>query len=553
MGQKIHPYGLRLGIITDWKSRWYSEKDYALLVNEDNRIRKYLLGELTRGAVSRIDIERLGDRKVQIDIHTGRPGVVIGRGGSEADRLRAGLEELSGRQVKFNVIEVANPELDATLLARSVADQLEGRVAFRRAMKRAVSTALKAGAEGVRIQASGRLGGSDMGRREWYLEGRVPLHTLRADVDYGTAVARTSVGAVGIKCWVYKGDILTSGGLRSDKISAEARLAAGGPAQRRRSARSRAETAAGDTVGGKRLIEAGGGKRTVEAGGGKRLIEAGGGKRKATAADAAAEFAAAREEAEEVDQGIVAESVESPEPGVEGPESGVEGPESRVESQEPGVESPESGVESPESGVESPESGVESPDAEEVVATESLLETSPGEDAVTSEASAEEAADMVEASAEEAADMVEASAEEAANMAPEEVVATESLLETSPGEDAVTSEAPAEEARDTAHEEDASPGMWRVTDGGEPPAEFTIKGKGSSKLYHRSDSSMYGRTKADVWFKTEEDAVAAGFKIAKTHPKSRESTVESQEQEDTPDSGLSTQDSSDSDSEGGAG
>ncbi|MCH8990238.1 MAG: 30S ribosomal protein S3 [Acidobacteria bacterium] len=198
MGQKIHPYGLRLGIITDWKSRWYSEKDYALLVNEDHRIRKYLLDELKRGAVSRIDIERLGDKKVQIDIHTGRPGVVIGRGGSEADRLRAGLEKLSGRQVKFNVIEVANPELDATLLARSVADQLEGRVAFRRAMKRAVSTALKAGAEGVRIQASGRLGGSDMGRREWYLEGRVPLHTLRADVDYGTAVARPSVGAVGI-------------------------------------------------------------------------------------------------------------------------------------------------------------------------------------------------------------------------------------------------------------------------------------------------------------------------------------------------------------------
>ena len=481
MGQKIHPYGLRLGIITDWKSRWYSEKDYALLVNEDNRIRKYLLGELTRGAVSRIDIERLGDRKVQIDIHTGRPGVVIGRGGSEADRLRAGLEELSGRQVKFNVIEVANPELDATLLARSVADQLEGRVAFRRAMKRAVSTALKAGAEGVRIQASGRLGGSDMGRREWYLEGRVPLHTLRADVDYGTAVARTSVGAVGIKCWVYKGDILTSGGLRSDKISAEARLAAGGPAQRRRSARSRAETAAGDTVGGKRLIEAGGGKRTVEAGGGKRLIEAGGGKRKATAADAAAEFAAAREEAEEVDQGIVAESVESP------------------------------------------ESRVESPDAEEEIATESLLETSPGEDAVTSEASAEEAADMVEASAEEAADMVEAPAEAAADMA----------------------------AKDTAPQDATPEGSWRGD--GEPPAEFTIKGKDSSKLYHRSDSSMYGRTKADVWFKTEEDAVAAGFKMAKTHPKSRESTVESQEQEDTPDSGLSTQDSSDSDSEGGAG
>ncbi len=475
MGQKIHPYGLRLGIITDWKSRWYSEKDYALLVNEDNRIRKYLLGELTRGAVSRIDIERLGDRKVQIDIHTGRPGVVIGRGGSEADRLRAGLEKLSGRQVKFNVIEVANPELDATLLARSVADQLEGRVAFRRAMKRAVSTALKAGAEGVRIQASGRLGGSDMGRREWYLEGRVPLHTLRADVDYGTAVARTSVGAVGIKCWVYKGDILTSGGLRSDKISAEARLAAGGPAQRRRSARSRAETAAGDKVGGKRLIEAGGGKRTVEAGGGKRLIEAGGGKRKATAADAAAEFAAAREEAEEVDKGIVEEvaSDQSPEAEVSSDQLPVPSPEAEGVVATESVESPESRVESPdpEAEVASDQLPVASPEAEGVVATESLLETSPGEDAVTSEAPAEEAANMVEASAEEAED------------------------------------------EETAPEQ----GSWRGE--GEPNAEFTIKGKDSSKLYHRSDSSMYGRTKADVWFKTEEDAAAAGFKMAKTHPK----------------------------------
>ena len=473
MGQKIHPYGLRLGIITDWKSRWYSEKDYAMLVNEDNRIRKYLLGELTRGAVSRIDIERLGDSKVQIDIHTGRPGVVIGRGGSEADRLRAGLEELSGRQVKFNVIEVSNPELDATLLARSVADQLEGRVAFRRAMKRAVSTALKAGAEGVRIQASGRLGGSDMGRREWYLEGRVPLHTLRADVDYGTAVARTSVGAVGIKCWVYKGDILTSGALRSDKISAEARLAAGGPAQRLRSARSRAETAAGDKAGGKRLIEAGGGKRTVEAGGGKRLIEAGGGKRKATAADAAAEFAAAREEAEEVVEGIVvaetSEAAASPKsqdasPVVE--DMVVE--EAEVPSDQLPVPSPEAeGVVATES-VESPESRVESSDPEEVVATESLLETSPGEDAVTSEASAEEAA----------------------SMASEEEIASEPVVE----------------------------GSWSGE--GEPPEGFTIKGNANSMLYHRPDSSLYNRTKAEVWFKTEEDAGAAGFKMAKTHPKS---------------------------------
>lgn len=283
MGQKIHPYGLRLGIVTDWKSRWYSEKDYARQVNEDAKIRSYLIGELKRGAISRIDIERIGDKKVQIDVHTARPGVVIGRSGSEADRLRRGLEKLTARIVKFNVIEVQNAEMDATLLARSVADQLEGRVSFRRAMKRAVSTALKAGAEGVRVQASGRLGGADMGRREWYLEGRVPLHTLRADIDYGAATARTMVGAIGVKVWVYKGDMLPSLSRSREKIAAEARLAAGGPSERRKSVKSRAEAAAGG--GGRRLIEAGGGKRPVEAGGGKsreggrRLIEAGGGKR----------------------------------------------------------------------------------------------------------------------------------------------------------------------------------------------------------------------------------------------------------------------------------
>jgi small subunit ribosomal protein S3 len=302
MGQKINPYGLRLGIVTDWKSRWYSEKDYALQVNEDNKIRTYLRGQLKRGAVSRIDIERIGDKKVQVDVHTARPGVVIGRGGSEAERLRRGLEKLTGRLVKFNVIEVQSPDLDATLLARSVADQLEGRVSFRRAMKRAVSTALKAGAEGVRVQASGRLGGADMGRREWYLEGRVPLHTLRADIDYGEATAQTTVGSTGVKVWVYKGDVLRAGGPSREKIAAEARLATGGPAQRRRSARSRAEAAAGGKE--KRLIEAGGGKRLVEAGGGKRkeggkrLIEAGGG-RKPSPVEAVQEFEEAREVADE--------------------------------------------------------------------------------------------------------------------------------------------------------------------------------------------------------------------------------------------------------------
>ncbi len=384
MGQKIHPYGLRLGIVTDWKSRWYSEKDYALQVNEDYRIRKYLRDELTRGAVSRIDIERLSDKKVQIDIHTGRPGVVIGRGGSEADRLRNGLEELTNRQVKFNVIEVANPELDAMLLARSVADQLEGRVAFRRAMKRAVSTALKAGAEGVRVQASGRLGGADMGRREWYLEGRVPLHTLRADVDYGQAVAKTSVGTVGVKCWVYKGDVLESRTLRSEKIAAEARLAAGGPSQRRRSARSRAEAAAGGK-GGRRLIEAGGGKRTVEAGGekgGKRLIEAGGGKRKATAVDAAAEFEAARADAEEIEKSAAAALV------AESQESSVESRESEVAAEV--VEAKEdAAAEVVEAEEDAAAEVVEA--KEQPPAPESLPDASRTEDAVADEAKAESA------------------------------------------------------------------------------------------------------------------------------------------------------------------
>jgi len=289
MGQKTHPYGLRLGIVTDWKSRWYSEKEYAAQVAEDHHIRKYLKGELKRGAISRIDIERIGGSKVQIDVHTGRPGVVIGRGGSEAERLRAGLEDLSGRRVKFNVIEVHNPEMDATLLARSVADQLEGRVSFRRALKRTVATALKAGAEGVRVQASGRLGGADMGRREWYLEGRVPLHTLRADIDFGQATAETTVGAIGIKVWVYKGDIMKKFGT-SDKAAAEARMASGSPAdrKRRKSVKSRVEAAAGDGKGkGKRIIEAGGGKRLIEAGGGKKV----------TAAEAKADLAEAREAA----------------------------------------------------------------------------------------------------------------------------------------------------------------------------------------------------------------------------------------------------------------
>ncbi len=266
---------------TDWKSRWYSDKGYAAQVLEDARIRDLLVKELVRGAVSRVEIERIGDKKVQIDIHTARPGVVIGRSGAEVDRLRHLLEDLTNREIKLNVVEVKGPETDAQLLAQGIADQLQGRVSFRRALKRAVQTAMKAGAQGVRVQCSGRLGGSDMGRREWYREGRVPLHTLRADVDFGTATARTTVGAIGVKVWVYRGDVMPSLSATREKIAAEAALATGGPSGRRAPAKARAEAAAGERRGG--LIEAGGGKRLVEAGGGKRrpegkrLIEAGGG------------------------------------------------------------------------------------------------------------------------------------------------------------------------------------------------------------------------------------------------------------------------------------
>ncbi len=298
MGQKTHPYSFRLGVATDWKSKWFSTKDYADFVNEDWRIRDYLRGELTRGAVSRIDIERTRDRLI-VDIHTARPGVVIGRKGSEAERLRNGLEAMTKRRVKLNINEVKDPDLDAALLARGIADQLENRIAFRRAMKRAVASALKAGAEGVRVECKGRLGGADMGRREWYREGRVPLHTLRADIDYGTATAHTTVGTIGVKVWVYRGEVIDRAPISGERIAAEADLATGGPARRtQKSIKSRAEEAAGlDSK--PRLIEAGGGKRPVVESGAEakpRLIEAGGGKRPVTAAEAEVQYESALEE-----------------------------------------------------------------------------------------------------------------------------------------------------------------------------------------------------------------------------------------------------------------
>ncbi len=228
MGQKVNPYGFRLGVTTDWKSRWFADRDeYREYVIEDWKIRNYLMTQLPHAAISRVEVERTRDR-LRIDVHTARPGIVIGRRGSEADRLRAGLTKITGNnKVQLNIQEIKQPELDAALIAQGVADQLAGRVAFRRAMKRALQNAQKAGALGIKVQCSGRLGGAEMSRTEFYREGRVPLHTLRADIDYGFREAKTSAGRIGVKVWIYKGDILPYKSIVEDKIAREAAMAVG--------------------------------------------------------------------------------------------------------------------------------------------------------------------------------------------------------------------------------------------------------------------------------------------------------------------------------------
>ncbi len=207
MGQKVHPKGLRLGIIRDWDSRWYAGKEYKTLLHEDLKIREFIKKRLYQAGIASVEIERAANR-VKVIVNTAKPGIVIGRGGAEVEALRKDLERLTGKQVNLNIAEIKKPELNAQLVAENVAAQLEKRIAFRRAMKQAVGRAMRLGAQGIKIACGGRLAGAEIARTEWYSEGKVPLHTLRADIDYGFAEANTTYGKIGVKVWIYKGEVL---------------------------------------------------------------------------------------------------------------------------------------------------------------------------------------------------------------------------------------------------------------------------------------------------------------------------------------------------------
>ncbi|MFL5898773.1 MAG: 30S ribosomal protein S3 [Solirubrobacterales bacterium] len=265
MGQKIHPEGFRVGYIHDWKSNWYEDKNFADVLQEDLAIRDHIEGKLAHAGLSSITIERRGE--VAVDIHTARPGIVIGKSGSEVDALRKELHKLTGSPVKVNIREVKRPELDAKLVAQSIAEQLQNRVAFRRAMKRALTSAMRSGAKGVKVQVSGRLGGAEMARTEQYSDGRVPLHTLRADIDYGFFEARTTTGRIGVKCWINKGEVMPEG-FRSDLVSGDSDGAAQGRGGGRRD--DRGGGGRGRGPGGDRGGRGPGGDRGGRGGGGGR-------------------------------------------------------------------------------------------------------------------------------------------------------------------------------------------------------------------------------------------------------------------------------------------
>ncbi|MEV6845636.1 30S ribosomal protein S3 [Actinoplanes sp. NPDC051411] len=251
MGQKVHPTGFRLGISTDWKSRWFADKLYKDYIGEDVKIRRMMSKGLERAGISKVDIERTRDR-VRVDIHTARPGIVIGRKGAEADRIRGELEKLTGKQVQLNILEVKSPESDAQLVAQGVAEQLSSRVSFRRAMRKAMQSAMKNPiCKGIRVQVSGRLGGAEMSRTEFYREGRVPLHTLRANIEYGFFEARTTFGRIGVKVWIYKGDAVPGREVAPEAPARPRRDRSDRPDRPRRTRSGSSGTTAGGTEAGR--------------------------------------------------------------------------------------------------------------------------------------------------------------------------------------------------------------------------------------------------------------------------------------------------------------
>ncbi|MBT6200804.1 MAG: 30S ribosomal protein S3 [Bacteroidetes Order II. Incertae sedis bacterium] len=254
MGQKTHPIGFRLGIIRGWDSNWFATKDFSEKLIEDDEIRKYLSARLKRAGLSRVIIERT-PKRVILTLHTSRPGVIIGRGGTEVEKLREEIKKLTSKDIQININEIKRPELDASLVAQNIAQQMEGRVSFRRAMKQAITASMRMGAEGIRIKLSGRLGGAEMGRTEQYLEGRVPLHTIRADIDYSTATAFTIYGTTGVKVWIYRGEILGKPDL-SPNVQAQRQQMQQMEPERGRGRRGRRE----DTRGGRGGAGGGGGR-----------------------------------------------------------------------------------------------------------------------------------------------------------------------------------------------------------------------------------------------------------------------------------------------------
>ena len=265
MGQKVNPVGLRLGIIKGWDSNWYGGKDFADKLIEDERIRKYIMARIPKGGISKIIIERTLKR-ITITINTARPGVVIGKGGQEVDKIKEELKKVTNKDVQINIYEIKRPELDAKLVGESIAQQLQARISFRRAMKQAIASAMRVGAEGVKVQVSGRLGGAEMARTEHYKEGRTPLHTLRADIDYALSEAQTVYGKLGIKVWIFKGEVFGKKDLSPNQEQSKPSANTGGPARGERSDRS--DRGRRDNRGGERSEF--GGKDRRDAGGPQR-------------------------------------------------------------------------------------------------------------------------------------------------------------------------------------------------------------------------------------------------------------------------------------------